>query len=726
MKNSRNERLSEHLMNVDEEILTNAYEIDDAEKLGQYIKTKNAKTKKPLYMTPLFRRVATIAACFLLVVSAVIVVPMLRDDSGIITPPDVDPGTNNPPISTPDGDLIDSLDILNYYGGILSIKKEQLPINPLVSTASAEHSSSTAFELLNFTYNDNSQIISLSNEAEHQHYDIEQIKDYKVTKSIYFKIVVDETCPFLYQLYGDSIIDVVITKNSIDTIITFQKDKKFYSCLYDQTNDNNNHNTDVFSTKRYIDGSNIVSDPSEKEILFIVNYEYDKTFSKYIENITLEWIDDSNTENSPINIVDFSVISNIEECSISVEEISEYYYNVYNQGLPNGELKYAFKGTVKDSSRIIYIHIFTSGEFYICDERFLNDKSDPFAFYLRGMNSRVSAGHIFLQYTDEKGEDNVVETVTSSNGSFKMNEILFTPYSITENDAANLTVLYFAAYDENGEVIKYLRTNTDGTFIAGEPLYIDPYYDGYINPAKKLIEGYWGINEDGAYFIYYRGNKKITLSGIDYGNGVPLNIKDDNYYLCSDPFPPDEVTDIRKTIDGYELHITRDRHYKIFDKNAVVVEQGTLKYSLDKHSIDFWVEQITGQSTGYLAFVSADESIVYRDYIFYPAQHLIFDPKLSNVSDDFVVRFDIIFTSDKFLSVYIMRDNTFMVWDHLLGYMIYGKGIAIFEDDGIRFKDYVGYDEKPELFAVWTDSATQIEFELEGDVYRLVYDLRIK
>ena len=58
--------------------------------------------------------------------------------------------------------------------------------------------------------------------------------------------------------------------------------------------------------------------------------------------------------------------------------------------------------------------------------------------------------------------------------------------------------------------------------------------------------------------------------------------------------------------------------------------------------------------------------------------------------------------------------------------MIYGKGIAIFEDGGIRFKDYVGYDEKSELFAAWMDSATQIEFELEGHVYRLVYDLRIK
>ena len=75
MKNSRNERLSEHLMNVDEEIFANAYEIDDAEKLRKYIRTKNAKTKKPFYMTPAFRRIATIAACFVLIVGVVFSIP---------------------------------------------------------------------------------------------------------------------------------------------------------------------------------------------------------------------------------------------------------------------------------------------------------------------------------------------------------------------------------------------------------------------------------------------------------------------------------------------------------------------------------------------------------------------------------------------------------------------------------------------------------------------------
>ena len=37
MKRPRNEELSEHLLDVDEEILGNAYSIDDAEKMKQFV-----------------------------------------------------------------------------------------------------------------------------------------------------------------------------------------------------------------------------------------------------------------------------------------------------------------------------------------------------------------------------------------------------------------------------------------------------------------------------------------------------------------------------------------------------------------------------------------------------------------------------------------------------------------------------------------------------------------
>ena len=37
---------------------------------------------------------------------------------------------------------------------------------------------------------------------EKRHYDIEQLREYTMTKSVYFRISVDNTCPFLYGTFG--------------------------------------------------------------------------------------------------------------------------------------------------------------------------------------------------------------------------------------------------------------------------------------------------------------------------------------------------------------------------------------------------------------------------------------------------------------------------------------------------------------------------------------------
>ena len=84
MRNSRNENLSEHLLNIDEEILGRAYEIDDAEKLRQYTKLKTQKNGKPFCLTPMFRRVVAMAACFAIILTVALLSPNL------INPPEWD------------------------------------------------------------------------------------------------------------------------------------------------------------------------------------------------------------------------------------------------------------------------------------------------------------------------------------------------------------------------------------------------------------------------------------------------------------------------------------------------------------------------------------------------------------------------------------------------------------------------------------------------------------
>ncbi len=77
MKILRSEKLSQHLLNVDEEILAKAYEVDTSEKLQEYIQRKNVKNKKPFYVSPIFRRATVFAACLLLVVGVALYVPAL-------------------------------------------------------------------------------------------------------------------------------------------------------------------------------------------------------------------------------------------------------------------------------------------------------------------------------------------------------------------------------------------------------------------------------------------------------------------------------------------------------------------------------------------------------------------------------------------------------------------------------------------------------------------------
>ena len=67
MKNSQAKRLSEELLNVDQKIVADAFEIDDAKKLKEYTKLKTNEAKKPFYIKPVFKRATAIAACLAIV-----------------------------------------------------------------------------------------------------------------------------------------------------------------------------------------------------------------------------------------------------------------------------------------------------------------------------------------------------------------------------------------------------------------------------------------------------------------------------------------------------------------------------------------------------------------------------------------------------------------------------------------------------------------------------------
>lgn len=102
MKFTRQEKLADHLTEIDEDLLHNAYEIDDAQKLADYARSRTVRPRKTL----LFRRMAALAACLVLTVTATVALPAAFSDESttdaVVSPaPDTDPESNQivlPPV----------------------------------------------------------------------------------------------------------------------------------------------------------------------------------------------------------------------------------------------------------------------------------------------------------------------------------------------------------------------------------------------------------------------------------------------------------------------------------------------------------------------------------------------------------------------------------------------------------------------------------------------------
>ena len=85
MKITRQEKLADHLTELDENLLHSAYEIDDAEKLADYTKSKRTHAPK----LPVFRRMAVLAACLMLTVATVFALPLAFSREEATTTPAV-------------------------------------------------------------------------------------------------------------------------------------------------------------------------------------------------------------------------------------------------------------------------------------------------------------------------------------------------------------------------------------------------------------------------------------------------------------------------------------------------------------------------------------------------------------------------------------------------------------------------------------------------------------
>ena len=322
MKKQHSQVLADHLAEVDSELLDNAYAVDDAEKLKKYAEIKRAKTRKPFYRTPIFLRTVAAAAGLVVMIggvslfihlsgirSAVSECPPWYELEGLPQPGvDTDKGTrpNKVPSTLPEDFLkesvvFDSLDKVNYYGGLMALSENHNEI-------SADGMGFAAVTFLPTSGNQGYALIPLGHTTETSEEDMNSDpgpqpgdEDWTgsvgswdisgerltITTAIFFELDVTESHEFLAEKVGVGRVRAVITDLEIGlnpyAMITFKNGDRFFSCLTE--GDVLREDENLFWTHLYIKGFEMYKDTTEGISHFLVEQDPDTG-----EVLSVSWI----------------------------------------------------------------------------------------------------------------------------------------------------------------------------------------------------------------------------------------------------------------------------------------------------------------------------------------------------------------------------------------------------------------------------------------------------
>ena len=96
---------------------------------------------------------------------------------------------------------------------------------------------------------------------------------FNITMYCYFTITISDTSGFLAQkLGGTGSVEVVITRNDFNDMITFKKGERYYSCLQTASTDK----AMSFSSHKYVDGFQLVENFDQENYEYIVYFDGDK------------------------------------------------------------------------------------------------------------------------------------------------------------------------------------------------------------------------------------------------------------------------------------------------------------------------------------------------------------------------------------------------------------------------------------------------------------------
>lgn len=156
---------------------------------------------------------------------------------------------------------INSLDKLNFYAVKKAIAENGVVLlsNSAQKPKVATLANNTSFRLLNLA---NSTATSINANS-----------TFTITMYSYFTITLNDTKGFLAQkLGGTGSVEVVITRNNFNNMITFKKGERYYSCMQTSLTER----AMSFSSHKYVNGFKLVENYDQENYEYTVYFEGDK------------------------------------------------------------------------------------------------------------------------------------------------------------------------------------------------------------------------------------------------------------------------------------------------------------------------------------------------------------------------------------------------------------------------------------------------------------------
>lgn len=338
-KDPRGEKLFERLSETDETLLDEAYKIDSAEKLKVYTKKEGSQKKSAFFLTPTFRRSAVAAVCIILIAAMVFAIPAL------VAPENKPEGTASgdiqgiiPPWHEGDTDFqtIRSIDMLNYYSAVkilserseAALSAEQSGVNIAFLAANGEEEPGFGVGYDDIEYDtpeadnkDDATDMPPSGDGDIIYYELKDFGElFTVTEVYFFRIELTNETGFLASKVGTGIVDVVITENSLEPMITFKNGNRYYSCLINGGSWDGERHIMGFSTHKYIEGFCLVKNLEQNNYAIDVAFENDQA-------VKIKCTPGKNGGSYPdgdINLVSATEVSYVS-ASFTIAELEEYF-----------------------------------------------------------------------------------------------------------------------------------------------------------------------------------------------------------------------------------------------------------------------------------------------------------------------------------------------------------------------------------------------------------------